>query len=358
MTLELAGISHRYGTEVAVEDVTVTASDGELLALVGPSGSGKSTLVGAIAGHIRPDAGRVRLRGTDVTDEPPEDRRVGIVFQHSTLFPHLTVAENVAYGLRARGVDADRRVELVEQYLDLVEVTGRGDALPSALSGGQRRRVELARALAPEPDVLLLDEPLSALDRDLRTRLREEIDRIQRETDVTTVFVTHDQEDAMTLADRIVVLEAGTVAGIGSPRELYESPPTPFVGEFLGRSSTLSGVVTALDPIVVAIGDTELQVDSERQLAVDEELRVDQELDIHVRPAFVRIDPAGGQTDRTTPRFEATVVDVVDVGTRYDVTVRIEPGEDVLAECVDSPPAVGDRCTIAVDRSKLTVFPA
>ncbi|MEF8883254.1 MAG: ABC transporter ATP-binding protein, partial [Halapricum sp.] len=245
MTLELDGLTHCYGDEVAVEDVSFGIDAGEIVGLLGPSGCGKTTIVQAIAGHVNPTDGGVRLRGRDVTDNPPETRDVGIVFQEPTLFPHMTVEENVAYGLKPQDIDPAERSETVERYLELVSLGDQREAFPSALSGGQKRRVELARALAPEPDLLLLDEPLSALDRALRERLRKEIARIQRETGVATLYVTHDQETAMGLADRLVVVTEGQVAGVGEPRDLYESPSSPFVAAFLGGSNRLPVTVDA-----------------------------------------------------------------------------------------------------------------
>jgi ABC-type Fe3+/spermidine/putrescine transport system ATPase subunit len=220
--LELDGLSHRYGDERALEGVSFGVAHGELVAILGPSGCGKTTILQAIAGHVSPTAGCVRLRGKDVTATPPEARRVGLVFQRSTLYPHMAIDENIRYGLTARGIGGDEQDEIVAEYLELVDIVDQRGARPSELSGGQERRAELARALAPQPDILLLDEPLSALDRALRDRLREEIARIQRETGVTTLFVTHDQEEAMALADRIVVVNDGRVEAIGEPRALYE----------------------------------------------------------------------------------------------------------------------------------------
>ncbi|MCU4926675.1 ABC transporter ATP-binding protein [Halobacteria archaeon AArc-dxtr1] len=347
MILDVDSLTHRYGAEPVVEDVSFGLDTGEFGAILGPSGCGKTTIVQAIAGHVRPTGGRVRLRGTDVTDDPPESRRVGIVFQRSTLYPHMTVRENVAYGLAAHDVPADERPEIVSEYLDLVALADRHDAYPAALSGGQRRRVELARALAPQPEILLLDEPLSALDRGLRERLREEIARIQRETDVTTLLVTHDQEEAMALADRLVVLHNGRVAGIGEPRALYESPPTPFVGSFLGRSNALSAIVVDRHPLVLALGDREVTVPEAVARPPGTSVTC------HVRPQDLSLVP--GATDETVS-LPGTIVRVRDLGSRYDVTVRIKTGDELVVERTANPPAVGDSCTVSLPVRAVTVF--
>jgi ABC-type Fe3+/spermidine/putrescine transport system ATPase subunit len=346
VTLELAGLSHRYDSELAVEDISLTVESGELVAVLGPSGCGKTTLVQAIAGHVRPTVGRVLLRGEDVTDRPPETRRVGVVFQRSTLFPHMTVHENLAYGLTPRAID--RVDERVGTYLDLVGLSGERGAYPGELSGGQRRRAELARALAPRPDVLLLDEPLSALDRALRKRLREEIARIQRETGVTTLFVTHDQDDAMALADRLVVMNEGQVAATGRPRTLYESPPTPFVASFLGRSNALTATVVGDHPTTIALdGETAVLRDAP---AVETGTTVT----CHVRPERVTLDTA--TTAEGILELAGTVVRVSDVGHRYDVTVRSEGGTELLVERSAEPPSPGKSVTVGVPSEHVTLF--
>lgn len=349
MILELDGLSHYYGTEPAVENVSFGLEEGELVALLGPSGCGKTTLVQAIAGHIRPTAGRVRLRGVDVTDEPPESRQVGVVFQQSTLFPHMTVEENVAYGLEPAELEGGQERERVAEYLELVDLADQQDAHPAALSGGQQRRAELARALAPEPDVLVLDEPLSALDRALRAQLREEIARIQRGTGVTTLFVTHDQEDAMALADRMVVMSDGQVAGVGPPRTLYQSPPTRFVAEFLGRSNTVPVTVSEVEPLTVRVGEQELVL---AEATVEPPVGAD--IICHVRPEQLTLQPA--DDDGTSLSLSGEVAQVVDAGRRYDVTVRVPTGTEVVVEQTGNPPSVGDECSVELPQDGVRVF--
>lgn len=361
MTLELDDLTHRYGDELAVDGVSLGLEAGELVAVLGPSGCGKTTIVQAIAGHIRPSGGRVRLRGEDVTDDPPECRRVGIVFQHSTLFPHLTVEENVEYGLKARDVPPGRREETVTRFLELVELPEQREAYPRELSGGQKRRVELARALAPEPDVLLLDEPLSALDRGLRVGLREEIDRIQSETGVTTLLVTHDQEEAMSLADRLVVMDDGRVAGIGPPRELYESPPTPFVSSFLGRSNAFSATATAGSPPTLEVGGAIARLPEGVEPGP-----VPGGVDCHVRPEDVSLtvgvsDGSGDGADDRHPvddvlSLPGVVRRVADVGRRYDVTVELETGAQLVAERAARPPSSGAQIEVRIRPADVAVF--
>ncbi|ESS10460.1 MAG: ABC-type spermidine/putrescine transport system, ATPase component [uncultured archaeon A07HR60] len=348
--LTLDGVSHQYGSEPALEDVSFSLDDGELVGLLGPSGCGKTTVVQAVAGHLTPTAGCVRLRGADVTTMPPEERHVGVVFQRSTLYPHMTVGENVAYGLTACETTDTDRAQTVAEYLELVGLAGRHDSHPDELSGGQRRRVELARALAPEPDVLLLDEPLSALDRPLRSQLRNAIARIQKETKVTTLFVTHDQEEAMSLAERLIILNDGAISAMGHPRRLYESPPNRFVASFLGRSNVISATVVKLDPLTLEIGETVMEITghSQTDLCRGDDLRV------HTRPADTAILAADAAD--TTVRLPGTVASVTDIGSRYDVRVRLSSGEEVTIEREQSPPGVDEQVTIGIAETDLSVF--
>jgi len=348
MTLSVEGLSHQYGTEPAISDISFEVAAGELVALVGPSGCGKTTIVQAIAGHTRPTAGSICLRGREVTDTAPEEREVGIVFQQSTLYPHMTVAENVAYGLAARDIEPARREEIVTEYLALVDLADQRESYPSELSGGQQRRVELARALAPEPDVLLLDEPLSALDRTLRLRLRDEIARIQRETGVTTLFVTHDQEEAMSLADRLVVLQEGRLSAVGEPRELYQSPPNRFTASFLGRTNTLSTTLVDRDPPTVEIGSTQIVVrDLPEKIGTAEPT-------VHLRPEAVVVTTDTPETEIMLP---GVVKSVSDIGNRYDIHIRLTSGDELVAERRRSPPAVDRQVSVGFDHRDLIVFP-
>ena len=239
--MALGEVTKRFGSTVAVDDVDLEIGDGEFFSLLGPSGSGKTTCLRLIAGFETPDEGRILLHGEDVSDLPPYARDVNTVFQDYALFPHMTVAENVGYGLMVRKVGLAERSERVEQALALVHLEGLGGRRPAQLSGGQRQRVALARALINRPSVLLLDEPLGALDLKLRQAMQVELKALQREVGITFVFVTHDQEEALTMSDRIAVFNHGRIEQVGSPPEVYENPTSTFVAGFVGTSNIIGG---------------------------------------------------------------------------------------------------------------------
>ncbi|MDB5411866.1 MAG: transporter ATP-binding protein [Rubritepida sp.] len=243
--LDMDGVRVRYGQTLAVRDVTLSVAPSEILALLGPSGCGKTTLLRTIAGFIRAEAGRVLVDGAGIDHLPPGKRGVGIVFQSYALFPHMTAAQNVAYGLEARGRPKAEIIRRVEAALAAVRMDAFGARRPGALSGGQQQRIALARALAIEPSILLLDEPFAALDRSLRLDLQLEIKRIQRRFGVTCVLVTHDQDEAMSMADRMAVMRGGEVEQVGPPAEVYDSPATAFVAGFVGTTNRLHGRVEA-----------------------------------------------------------------------------------------------------------------
>lgn len=254
--LRIADLRKSYGQTTALDDLTVEVGAGELLALLGPSGCGKTTALRIIAGLLSPDSGQIRLGEIDLTGVPPNKRNFGLVFQSYALFPHLTVQENIAYGLRRRGLPKHEIRRTVDRYLELVRLPQLESRYPSELSGGQQQRVALARALAIEPQVLLLDEPLSNLDALLRDQMRVELRRIQQTLGITTILVTHDQTEALTMSDRICILLNGRMQQIGTGDEIYHSPANAFVAQFIARSNVLRGKVEAIagDQIVIDLG--------------------------------------------------------------------------------------------------------
>ena len=240
-TIEVENLTKSFGTFRAVDAVTFEAQDGKITTLLGPSGSGKSTVLRMIAGLERPDAGRITLAGEDQTEASVQDRRVGFVFQHYALFRHMTVRQNVAFGLQVRREPKDGALRRVDELLELVQLAPFADRYPNNLSGGQRQRVALARALAPRPKVLLLDEPFGSLDARVRQDLRHWLDQLHRELGVTSLLVTHDQEEALELANRVVVMHRGRIEQIGTPEQIYNRPATPFVAGFVGAANVLEG---------------------------------------------------------------------------------------------------------------------
>ena len=237
--VHVTGLRKSYGTVLAVADLELVVRQGEFFTLLGPSGSGKTTLLRLIAGFERPDAGRIELAGTDVTRVPPFARNVNTVFQDYALFPHMTVAANIEYGLRVRRLPKPERRQKVARALEMVRLSGLGERRPAQLSGGQRQRVALARAIVNEPQVLLLDEPLGALDLKLRQEMQLELQHVQRAVGITFIYVTHDQDEALSMSDRIAVMHLGRIEQVGSPVEVYERPQTGFVAGFIGISNLI-----------------------------------------------------------------------------------------------------------------------
>jgi sulfate/thiosulfate transport system ATP-binding protein len=304
--IEARSVSKQFGSFVALDDVSVEVPAGSLTALLGPSGSGKSTLLRIIAGLERPDAGRVLIEGHDVTSRPPQERGVGFVFQHYAAFKHMTVAKNVAFGLEIRRRPKGEIKERVTQLLELVQLNGFADRYPAQLSGGQRQRMALARALAVEPDVLLLDEPFGALDARVRKELRAWLRRLHDEVHVTTIFVTHDQEEAMDLADQIVVMSHGQVEQVGGARELYDNPANEFVMTFVGEVNQLGRSFVRPHDVEFGEGDEALV---ERVVHLGFEVRVElrlangEELWAQVtREEALRLELAEGARVRVRPR--------------------------------------------------------
>ena len=252
LPLALGRVSKRYGDVLAVDDVSLTIEPGRFVTLLGPSGSGKTTLLMMIAGFTQPSAGTIRLGARDITALPPERRDFGMVFQGYALFPHLSVRDNIAFPLKLRKMSPDEVRRGVDRMLEMMELGGRGDRFPRQLSGGQQQRVALARALVFNPNLLLLDEPLSALDTKLRAGLQDELRALHRRLGATFIFVTHDQEEALSMSDEIAIVNRGRIVQFGTPRALYDQPVNRFVADFLGRSNFLSGRVAAIDGATLA----------------------------------------------------------------------------------------------------------
>jgi sulfate transport system ATP-binding protein len=280
MRIDVHGVAKRFGDFVALDDVTLAVPEGSLTALLGPSGSGKSTLLRIIAGLETPDAGAVLIDGGDVTTARPQERGIGFVFQHYAAFAHMSVRENVAFGLRIRKRPGDEVRSRVDELLSLVGLTTWSEQRPDQLSGGQRQRMALARALAVEPRVLLLDEPFGALDANVRAELRRWLRRLHDEQGVTTVLVTHDQEEAMDVADTIAVMNNGRIEQVGSPRDVYDKPATDFVMGFLGPVSTLGGKLVRPHDVTVSLipADDAIEAMVARVVHLGFEVRIELEL--------------------------------------------------------------------------------
>ena len=326
--LIVRNVSKRFGSTPALEDVDLELPGGKLTCFLGPSGCGKTTLLRIVAGLERPSSGRVYLGDTDLTDLPVHRRNVGMVFQSFALFPHLSVIENVAYGLRIRGGDRRSRRERARELLDLVRLSGLGDRHISQLSGGQRQRVAMARALALEPSLFLLDEPLSALDAKLREAMQVELRQLQQKLGITTVIVTHDQEEAMTMADVVVVMGDNRVQQLGAPLDVYRRPANRFVADFLGTNNFL--------PAKVASGG-ELEVLGRRfpLTAAEAAGRPGEELTLSIRPENVRLHsaaPADGAA------LEGEVVFIRDLGSMTETFVETQGHQLVVVGAARQEP--------------------
>lgn len=297
-------VSRHFGDVKAVDNADIEIPDGEFFSMLGPSGSGKTTCLRMIAGFDRPTSGSIFLYGQDVSDLPPYQRNVNTVFQDYALFPHMTVRDNIAYGLMIKGVPKKERYSQVDEILDLVRLPGFGHRKPSQLSGGQRQRVALARALINHPKVLLLDEPLGALDLKLRQQMQVELKSIQQRVGITFIFVTHDQEEALTMSDRIAVFNEGKIEQVGAPSDVYERPASPFVAGFVGTSNLVSGEVA-------------------KRITGSEQM-------FSVRPEKIHLGLAEDKPEKDMLTIDGVVRDVVYLGlfTRY--LVEIEEGNDLV----------------------------
>jgi spermidine/putrescine transport system ATP-binding protein len=336
--IRLVGLAKLYGEVRAVDGVDLEIGGGEFFSLLGPSGCGKTTTLRMIGGFERPTAGRIELRGRDITTAPPDRRPVNMVFQNYALFPHLTVGENIAFGLRRRKVPGPEIRARVDHALALVRLEGFERRRPDQLSGGQQQRVALARALVNRPTVLLLDEPLGALDLKLRRQLQVELKRIQAEVGITFVYVTHDQEEALTMSDRIAVMNAGRVEQLGTPEELYDRPRTRFVADFIGTTNLLAGEVESLESASAVV-----RLDSGDRCRVERDgLAVGATIELSVRPENVAVgEPVAASDSVVAGRIEQ----VAFLGTTIEYHVRTAGGLDLVARA----PKSGNRFVVGAD---------
>src|SRR3989440_2969421 len=343
----LVGVSKRFGTHAAVDDVTLEIAEGEFFSLLGPSGCGKATTLRSAAGFELHVAGRIVLKGNDVTEVRPNRRPVNMVFQHYALFPHMSVYDNVAFGLKVKKVPRVEHRERVQEILRVVSLEGLDKRRARQLSGGQQQRVALARALVNRPAALLLDEPLGALDVKLRKQMQLELKRIQNTLGTTFVYVTHDQEEALAMSDRIAVMNGGRVEQTGSPRDIYEHPSTAFVADFIG---SLNALDLRIDELVGENAVMRLGEDERIVVPVGGSYRSGETLRVAVRPEQVQIEPAGSPMLNGGSRLEGTIAEIVFLGMYTQFHVDTRAGRLVSHRLADEslgPLEPGSRVTLS-----------
>ncbi len=361
--LTLDGLTKRFGGKAALADVSLEVRAGEFIAILGPSGSGKSTLLKIVAGFERPDSGTVRLQGADVTALPPYRRNVNTVFQSYALFPHMSVFENIAYGLRRKRLDEATVRGRVAEALALVDLPDFGPRVPETLSGGEQQRIALARALVNRPAVLLLDEPLSALDLKIRRRMQLELKRIHEEVGTTFLYVTHDQEEALVMADRIAVMRGGAIEQVGDSRAIYDRPATPFVADFIGETNWLRGRLQGMDGDAATVA---LEGGGIARVPLAGGAAPPGPLVIGVRPERVRLLPAGRTAGPGRSAVPATLTKVVFQGALMTLEAQTASGEslnilrkhDAAEEGEETLPAPGTPVLCAWDEASTLLFRA
>ena len=352
--LELSHVKKQFGAFAAVEDFVLTAERGEFVSFLGPSGCGKTTTLRMIAGFEYPDSGSIKVDGKEITNLPPNRRNVGMVFQAYALFPNMTVADNVGFGLRIKKQPKERITKRVGELLELINMPEKADRYPYQLSGGQQQRVALARALAIEPQVLLLDEPLSALDAKIRVSLRSEIRAIQRQLGITTVYVTHDQEEALSLSDRVVVMSQGRIEQIGTPFEIYNFPATAFVASFVGTLNALKADVVDPAAGIVTVGGQRVRLAKPLPASA-----AGSTMDIALRPEILTLRDSGPEANR----LSGTVLRVTFLGSVVRVRITLDGTDSTVAfDTLNNPhlavPADGERVTVSFGPEAVLVLDA
>ncbi len=346
--VRLTGIRKEFGAAVAVQNFHLEIEAGEFVTFLGPSGCGKTTVLRMIAGFERPTQGSITIADQDVTAVPANKRNVGMVFQQYALFPNMTVADNIQFGLKVRGMDKRLCQQRVEEMLALIHMEGFAKRYPHQLSGGQQQRVALARALAIQPQVLLLDEPLSALDAKIRVSLRQEIRAIQRHLKMTTVFVTHDQEEALSISDRIVVMNQGQVEQMGKPTDIYNHPQTPFVASFIGT-------LNVLEAEVVNPAERALAIDGQILTTVGEFEQASSPLTVSIRPESIQLNHRNGHANS----LQATVEDIYFLGSIVRIRARLQR-QHINVDTFNKPgltlPSPGESVTLNFDAASARVL--
>ena len=347
--ITIDAVARSFGSVRAVDDVSIAVRDGEFFTLLGPSGCGKTTLLRMVAGFCELDTGRILFGAERIDTLPPHKRNTGMVFQNYAVFPNLTVGDNVAYGLRARKVGRDAIRERVARALKLVQLDGYGERWPHQLSGGQLQRVAIARAVVIEPHVLLLDEPLSNLDAKLRVEMRGEIRRLQKLLGITVIYVTHDQEEALAISDRIAVMRAGRVEQIAAPRDIYEKPETPFVASFVGTTNLLSGTIRSRDgdTAEIAFAGTAMRASGVTGAAGDN-------VTVSLRPEALRLLGTGEAAPPGWATLAGTLGEIEYLGPVTRFTVRL--ADTPLHLMTLAPPAATGDVTVAYDPRRVVVM--
>ena len=348
--LQLSGVQKFYGANAVVKGFDLDVTRGEFVTFLGPSGCGKTTTLRMVAGFETPTAGEIRIDGRNITALRPSKRNIGMVFQAYALFPNMTVADNVGFGLKVAGRTAPEIKSRVDEMLEMIKLPHLRERYPYQLSGGQQQRVSLARALAPSPQILLLDEPLSALDARIRVSLREEIRALQRKLGITTIFVTHDQEEALSMSDRIVVMNDGAIEQIGAPFEIYNQPRTRFVASFIGTLNVFSGVIR--DP---AAGSVEIENQTVYAARLPKDVKAGETRALALRPESLRIGPASAGRNA----LAGVIEEVMFLGSVVRVRMRLKQSAlliDTFNDAAAPPPARGAMATVNFAREDLIVI--
>jgi putative spermidine/putrescine transport system ATP-binding protein len=358
MAIELKNITKQFDDVVALDNVSLSIETGEFVTLLGPSGCGKTTLLRIIAGFLQPDDGTVLIDGEEVNHLPTNQRPTGMVFQSYALFPHMTVERNITFGLRMHGSNKDEIEKKVQEVVSLVGIEGMLDRFPSQLSGGQQQRVALARTLAIEPRVLLLDEPLAALDRKLRVGMRTELRKLIMQVGITTIFVTHDQEEALTMSDRIAVMDHGVLVQYGTPMQIYDNPRTTFVASFIGNSNLFTGKIERQPDGRLHFKANELQL----VLPADFSGPTEGKVNLLLRPEHLQLEPLEGEHPENEPGFTGIISFVTHLGVSIEYEVNLDSGAQMRLEMrrsrEQSPLREGTRVLIQpVDSSSYLIIP-